>query len=198
MTAYYKNKSRLGLVVGAVTHENWRTGIDLTFDTNRQLTELTVISGVAAERDALSHGYLSGNAIQSSTILLGVYEDFRFGLEDYAYENHLVQPKLSSAAELAAIDNTTFSWKTWGKGSKKEDLTYENLIDVLDFTTGLMDRGFANEGGQAVMALAGKFRTDVHDGAMEQRLLRKASKEIKFRGGISCPGKCRVPRRWTT
>ena len=160
VTAFYENSSRKGLIIGAVTHKNWRTGIDLTLGSldPGPLTELTVTSGVAAERDIMEHGYLSGNEIRSATVVMGVYDDFRLGLEDYADEVKRIQPKLASASELEAWDNTTFSWKTWGKGSKRRALTYANVLEVLDFTEKLKDQGFANKGGYAIVAMAGQFR----------------------------------------
>ena len=159
VTAFYENESRKGLIVGAITHKNWRTAIYLTLGSQGSgpLTELTVTSGVAAERDVMEHGYLSGNEISSATIMMGVYDDFRLGLEDYAEEVQRIQPKLASAPELQAWDNTTFSWKTWGKGSKRRALTYANVLEVLDFTEKLKDQGFANKGGHAVVALAAHY-----------------------------------------
>ncbi len=159
VTAFYENSSRKGLIVGAVTHKNWRTAIYLTLGSQGSgpLTELTVTSGVAAERDVMEHGYLSGNEIRSATIVMGVYDDFRLGLEDYAQEVKRIQPKLASAPELEAWDNTTFSWKTWGKGSKRRALTYANVLEVLDFTEQLKDQGFANKGGYAIVALAAHY-----------------------------------------
>ncbi len=159
VTAFYENSSRKGLIIGAITHKNWRTAINLTLGSQGSgpLTELTVTSGVAAERDVMEHGYLSGNEISSATIVMGVYDDFRLGLEDYAEEVKRIQPKLASAPELEAWDNTTFSWKTWGKGSKRRALTYANVLEVLDFTEKLKDQGFANKGGYAIVALAAHY-----------------------------------------
>ena len=159
VTAFYENSSRKGLIIGAITHKNWRTAINLTLGSQGSgpLTELTVTSGVAAERDVMEHGYLSGNEISSATIVMGVYDDFRLGLEDYAEEVKRIQPKLASAPELQAWDNTTFSWKTWGKGSKRRALTYANVLEVLDFTEKLKDQGFANKGGYAIVAMAAYY-----------------------------------------
>lgn len=155
---FFNNDSRNGLVIGAVTHKNWKTGIYMTGN-NGKLDKLKVVSGVKYERDALPHGHLSGMQITSSTICFGLYEDFREGLKDFAQENLKVQPAALRAPSLDWDKDNNIGWKSDGQGSQKSDLTYTELMEVCHYMrTSLIPAGFKNKSGKSVIALDSNFR----------------------------------------
>jgi len=92
--AFYDNTSRNGLVVGSVTHDQWKTGIAITGNNNR-LDALWAFGGANDPWDSLPHAAVSGTAVKSPIVMVGYYTDWRTGMEDYATTNAQYVPKLS-------------------------------------------------------------------------------------------------------
>jgi hypothetical protein len=91
--AFYDNTSRNGLVIGSVTHDNWKTGISMSGSSSK-LDALTAFGGANTPSDQLPHAAVIGNKITSPTVLVGYYSDWRDGMEDYANANAQVTPML--------------------------------------------------------------------------------------------------------
>jgi hypothetical protein len=92
--AYYDNTSRNGLVVGAVTHDSWKTAVAVTGNNNK-LDYLWAYGGANDPWDKLPHGAVTGNKVLSPTVLMGYYPDWRDGMEDFAAANAAIAPKLA-------------------------------------------------------------------------------------------------------
>ncbi len=136
--ALYDVKSRRGLIIGSVEHDTWKTGIytrTCTSSTNI-LSELRVFGGLCNERtnDRLGnkgypelnrHGFVSGHRVKSPKILVGFFDDWRDGLEEYGMANNLVAPKLPWKG------GTIFGWQSWG--GMAECLNYEGAVETSDF-----------------------------------------------------------------
>ena len=95
--AFYDNTSRNGLVIGSVTHDNWKTGISMS-GSNNKLDSLMAFGGANDPWDSLPHAAVNAstttNKILSPTILVGYYSDWRSGMEDYGTANAAVAPML--------------------------------------------------------------------------------------------------------
>jgi alpha-galactosidase len=127
VTAVFDNASRKGLVVGSVEHDNWKTGVELTKGSAEGIGKLVCYGGVADKltRDSKPHGALSGKTIKSPKVLLGVFDDWRTGLEEYGAANALVTPP-------KAWDKAVpFGWNSWGV--LQFNLTYPKAMEVSDF-----------------------------------------------------------------
>ena len=92
--AFYDNTSRNGLVIGSVTHDNWKTGISMSGSSNK-LDSLMAFGGANSPWDSLPHAAVIGNKILSPTVLVGYYGDWRDGMEDFANANAQVTPMLA-------------------------------------------------------------------------------------------------------
>lgn len=128
VTALFNNSTRHGVVVGSVEHDNWKTGITATCDTVVQyFATLQCYGGVADSltRDSKPHGTISGKAVKSPLMMLGYYNDWRDGLDEYAQVNAMIAPP-------KAWDKAVpFGWNSWG--ALQFDLTYQKAIEVSDF-----------------------------------------------------------------
>jgi alpha-galactosidase len=129
VTAFYENNSRNGLVVGSIEHGIWKTGVKTTGN-GSSLSELRVWGGYTAlsvTRDDIAHGTISGNDIKSPKIFIGLYNDWRLGMEDYGKANVVAQPSYLFDWNKA----TPLVWNSWGVIQK--NLTLENAKAVTDF-----------------------------------------------------------------
>lgn len=133
VTAFYEDNSRFGLVIGSVEHATWKTGITAV-GVGNQLSSLEIFGGFTNQgitRDTRSHGLLEGNSLKSPKIFVGLFEDWRIGLETFGKANLLSEPTY-----LPVWDGSTpIGWNSWG--AMQSELSLEKAKDVVDF--------FANE-----------------------------------------------------
>lgn len=139
VTAFYENESRKGLIVGSVEHMVWKTGIK-TSGSKGTLSALAVWGGYTDNnitRDAISHGKISGDSVKSPKIFVGLFDDWRIGLEEYGKANAIAEPRYI----FDWTEPTPFGWNSWG--AIQSDLNLENAKAVTNFfATGVP--GFRN------------------------------------------------------
>lgn len=123
--AFYDNTSRNGLVIGSVTHDTWRTGIEFTGDANSKLDFLWAYGGANSTEDQLPHGAVTGTKILSPVIMVGYYSDWRIGMEDFANTNAQYAPMLAWSGP------SPMGWNSWGK--IQSNLSYTNATAVEDY-----------------------------------------------------------------
>ncbi|MDR6553169.1 alpha-galactosidase [Paenibacillus qinlingensis] len=140
VTAIFDPTSRNGVVVGSVTHDTWKTGLKVVGKEGAAIHRLEVFGGAAGEytRDTMPHGTLIGGTLTSPRIFVGMYEDYRTGLEEYGNANALIAPPLQW--ELG----TPFGWNSWSAAGDKLD--YELYTHTSDFLKSLSDCGFHHQG----------------------------------------------------
>jgi hypothetical protein len=126
VAAFYDNTSRYGLVMGSVTHDTWKTAIvaNATYGTYG-LDAVSVVGGFAAPEDQLPHGAVTGSTIASPIVMVGFYDDWRNGMEQYAAVNAQFAPKLTWTKP------EPMGWSSWGHvqtsivvGTALQDATY--------------------------------------------------------------------------
>ncbi len=139
VTVVFDNITREGLVVGSVEHDNWKSAVTMTGKGGDGLASLVCYGGIAdtLTRDSKPHGSLSGRLIKSPKVLLGVFDDWRDGLDTYGKVNATVAPP-------KAWDKAVpFGWNSWGVLQFK--LRYPKAMEVSDFfKENLQANGFVN------------------------------------------------------
>jgi len=140
--AFYDNTSRNGLVVGSVTHDNWKTGVHWS-GSNNKLDYLYVYGGVWGSWtwDVAPHGSIYGTVISSPTIFVGFNADWRVAMENFASENLLFVPR------LPWTNGVPFGWNSWGVTNYQSHLSYSSALAVSDsLHTNFQNHGFTNNG----------------------------------------------------
>ena len=148
VTAIFNNDSRNGLVIGSVEHDNWKTGIDIGKSTKENIGSLTCFGGVADSltRDSKQHGALVGKMIKSPKILIGYFNDWREGLEEYGRANAVIAPPRAWSKAIP------FGWNSWGV--LQFNLTYTKALEVSDFfKSNLQNNNFVNADKTVVVGL---------------------------------------------
>ncbi|MBB6730145.1 CBM35 domain-containing protein [Cohnella zeiphila] len=130
VTAVYDNDSRTGLILGSVTHDKWKTGIDWS-GSGGKLNKMTVYGGASSSvtHDSQPHGSLSGTTVSSPTILAGGFADYRTGLEEYGKANAVVAPPLPLSADLP--QGVPVGWNSWGAFGS--GLSYQDVVDTSNY-----------------------------------------------------------------
>jgi alpha-galactosidase len=140
VSAFYDNQSRQGLVVGSLEHDRWKTGVRSSTSANA-ITSLEVFGGVtsAKTRDVLPHGEVAGETLRGPKVFVGVFSDWRDGLEAYAEANASLTPRRPWPG------GAPFGWNSWGKLQFK--LNYQKAVEVSDFfARELQPRQFQDDG----------------------------------------------------
>lgn len=138
VTALYNPQSRHGLVIGAIDHDVWKNAIEL----NSSALQLRAYSGVADQltRDKLSHGSVKGQQVTSARMMIGLYDDWRMGLERFAQANAIVTPPRQWEKAMPV------GWNSWGALAFK--VNHDNSTRISDFfAQELQNRSFANSDG---------------------------------------------------
>src|SRR5690606_22047158 len=129
VTAFYDNTSRLGLISGSVEHRVWKTGIE-TSGISNTLNQFRVFGGYASAsgtRDQSPHGSIQGRSLKSPKIFVGIFSDWRKGMESYGVAN-----KINDGRYIADwAEGAPFGWNSWG--SIQSDINLEKSKLVVDY-----------------------------------------------------------------
>jgi hypothetical protein len=143
--AVFDAATREGLILGAVDHSLWKTGIQLAdIQLYRAVVKVYGGAGGSETGDSEPHGMLRGTAVASPKILVGLFPDWRAGLEEYGRACALVAPP------LAWDKGVPFGWNSWAAVGTA--LSAEAVDAAAGFLkTELMDKqtGFGGGGGRA-------------------------------------------------
>ena len=147
VTSVFNGIDRKGLIIGSVEHDTWKTGIRFSTTYNQYLNKLECYGGIthALTRDinpdktSKVHGSILGKLLKSPKILVGMFDDWRNGLDEFGRANALITPPRKWTG------GTPFGWNSWGGMETK--VNYNGVIDVSDFIkTQLEPKTFENNG----------------------------------------------------
>jgi len=144
VTALYSNDTRQGLIIGSVEHTVWKSGIKVQHNENNTIS-LTAFGGLSDSvitHDKIPHGKVSLNntVCTSPKIMVGLYTDWRTGMEQYAAANRLAEPHVIFKWKKA----TPMGWNSWGIMQTRLNLPKAKRI--VDFFADSC-KGFRNEDG---------------------------------------------------
>lgn len=148
VTAIFSGDSRLGLVVGSVEHDAWKSGISVDASGNNSINKIAVFSGHTSEftRDVLPHGKLKGASVKSAKFMVGYFDDWRAGMDQFGEANTTVVPRWEWKGA------TPFGWSSWG--GMQDKISYAGVLDVSEYLKNeLFDKGFHDADGKTVLSL---------------------------------------------
>jgi alpha-galactosidase len=145
-TAVFNGDTRKGLVVGSVEHDFWKSAVIM--DKADNTYTLTCYGGAAdsTTRDLLPHGAREGKLIKSPKVMLGVFDDWRTGMDAYGAANATIAPPRAWKKAMPV------GWNSWGVLQFK--ISYEKALEVSDFFhENLQPQHFVNSDGEVVIGL---------------------------------------------
>ena len=148
VTAVFEGGTRYGLVAGSIDHDTWKNGVTVRGTEGNKLTRFQCISGFTSSdtRDARAHGRVGGDVISSARFMIGMFEDWREGLNTFASLNALVAPP----AEWTK--GNPMGWNSWGV--MQTVVNYKGVEATARFISdSLYSRGFYGRDGKTVISL---------------------------------------------
>jgi hypothetical protein len=119
VTSIYDNASREALVLGSITHDTWKTAIDVSGNRG-DITELDIYGGIASPtgvrtdtHDTVPHGLVHRDHVVSPRIFIGSFKDWRDGLEAYGEANAALHHALIWPA------GAPMGWNSWAAYAEK-------------------------------------------------------------------------------
>jgi alpha-galactosidase len=148
-TTIFDRPSARGWVIGSVTHDFWKTGIDFRAGSSPgRVDGLIVYGGVATSagtHDVCPHGALIGTTIRSPTIFVGFFSDFRDGLEDFGRVSAAIAPSLGWKG------GPPFGWMSFGA---VPSVGLEDVTRASDFLHDrLQPKGFRDARGKVCVVI---------------------------------------------
>ncbi len=150
----FDGESRRGLIAGSVDHDTWKSGVTIAGASGYRLDKFECMSGLTNffTRDMLPHGKVSGNSVASARFFVGLYDDWREGLNDYGDANTKVMPKAPWEG------GNPIGWSSWGV--QQNYINYQGVLESAQFIKdNLYDLGFHDNEGKSVISLDA-FATD--------------------------------------
>jgi hypothetical protein len=184
-TTIFDLPSDRGWVIGSVTHDFWKTGIDFRSGSSPGRLDGFIVYGGAATsdkagdkrlpqnpagtHDVCPHGAMAGTTIQSPTIFVGFFSDFRDGLNEFGRVSAAIAPPLPWK------DGPPFAWMSFGA---VPDVRLEDVIGASDFLHDhLQPKGFSDGRGRVCVIIDGNhFSADQ---------LRQAAEHIHDNGQLA-------------
>jgi alpha-galactosidase len=148
VSAMLNADTRRGIILGSVEHDTWKTGIKNHTSGSNRVDSLAVYGGAWSNltRDIRPHGKVKGKSVKSPKVMVGVFDDWRDGMETFGDLCSIQAPK------IAARGARPFGWNSWGKLQTK--ITYDKAMEVSDFfAKNLQPNGYANADGTVYIGL---------------------------------------------
>lgn len=148
VSAAYDGDSRYGLVAGSVDHDKWKSSVQIFGDYGLRLKKFRLLSGYAdynVTRDALPHGKVKGQTIASARYMVGMFADWREGMNTFADCNVAVAPRLQWD------HGNPVGWSTYGV--MQERVNYSGVVETGKFMyDNFYDKGFHDSRGLISMS----------------------------------------------
>lgn len=145
VTSIFCGETQRGLVLGSVEHTDWKSAVRVTGSPLLQstVTYLECLSGIThpATRDHYGdgdylapHGALSGTEVKSARFMVGLFDDWRDGMETFGDINAVYAPKRPWDGP------TPFGWNSWG--GMATNVNFDGVMSVSDFVKeNIQDKG---------------------------------------------------------
>lgn len=152
VSAVYNPENKQGLIVGSVTHDQWKTGVSYEGSGYSGICSLKAYGGAksieissdSSYRGEEQHGAVKGNSVKSPSIFIGNYSNWQNGMMEFTDANTAVTP-MRSEGDLGGVP---FGWNSWG--SIADSLTYDNAIGNINKIKELFQDSWASDlSGQA-------------------------------------------------
>ena len=155
VSCIYHASTKRGIVLGSVDHDKWKSGIKIKGSYSRFVEEIELLSGYTSDltRDydwttnkAIPHGYVKGKEVKSARYLVGLFEDWREGLESFGEACAIVAPPAPWE------HGNPMGWSTWGV--MQEHVNTPAVLETAQWIkSNLFDLGFHDKYGQTVISL---------------------------------------------
>lgn len=116
-----------GFIIGSLNHDIWKSGVRFEGCFGK-IQKAELYCGATDPRTGDEpHGTVSGETVSSPLMFIGVYDNWKDGMNEFAAANTEIQPK------RAAVKNNSvpIGWNSWG--SVQFDINYDTAVGISQY-----------------------------------------------------------------
>ncbi len=146
VTTLFNKNTRNAIVLGSITHDHWKTAINVSTSGNNTISSICAFGGASSyqTRDMLPHGKVKGTSVQSPRIMVGCFDDWRTGMETYGKLCNTIAPMWAWNAPKP------FVWNSWNVFAS--NVTYDNVNTASSYIASDLPN-FCDEDGVAYICI---------------------------------------------
>lgn len=149
VSAIFDPDSRVGVVIGSVDHDTWKSGISIEHKNGGRVPKVECLSGWTdynLTKDLIAHGKVKGRSVASARYMVGVFDDWRDGMDQFGEANNVVAPRFEWTR------GNPVGWSSWG--NQMQYINYDGVYDSAEFMkNNLFDLGFHDREGKISISL---------------------------------------------
>ena len=135
-----------GFILGSLNHDKWKTGIAVNGSFGK-VNELTLYCGATYPRTGDEpHGTVTGESVSSPKMFIGVFDNWKDGMNTFAKANTDIEPKRASVTQ-----NVPFGWNSWG--SVQDKINYNTAVQTSDYIKNNLQSVWQNDGAAVYVNL---------------------------------------------
>lgn len=175
----FDGESRRGIIAGSVDHDTWKNGVTIKGTNGNRIDKFECLSGMTNTytRDQLAHGKVKGSTVSSARFFVGIYDDWRTGLNEFGEANTKVAPR----AEWTK--GNPIGWNSWGV--MQQYVNYDGVVETATFIKEqLYDLGFHDNEGKTVISLDSFAEDNISQGNI-YKLGTKVFSDGSYKDGLT-------------
>lgn len=115
-----------GFILGSLNHDVWKSGVRFDGGFGKIQRAELYCGATDPKTGDEPHGMVSGKTVDSPLMFIGVYDNWKDGMNEFAQANTEIQPK-----RAAVISNVPIGWNSWG--SVQTDLSYDTATGISQY-----------------------------------------------------------------
>lgn len=115
-----------GFIMGSLSHDTWKSGVRLKGGFGKIQTAELYCGATDPRTGDEPHGTVTGEGVESALMFIGVYDNWKEGMNEFAEANTEIQPKRASVT-----DTVPFGWNSWG--SVQEQINYDTAVGTSQY-----------------------------------------------------------------
>ena len=128
-----------GLILGSLEHDIWKSAVTADGRLGK-ITDLTLYCGAVDPRQGSEpHGTVTGDSVSSPQMFIGVFDNWKDGMNRFAQANVELQPR-----RTAVGSGVPFGWNSWG--SVQSSLNYDIAVQTSDYIRDNLQSAWSADG----------------------------------------------------
>lgn len=124
--ALFTSDNGSGFVLGSLNHDVWKSGVRFKGGFGKMQTAELYCGASDPKTGSQIHGTVSGKTVSSPLMFIGVYDNWKDGMNEFAEVNTEIQPKRASVS-----DGVPIGWNSWG--SVQFDINYDTAVGISQY-----------------------------------------------------------------
>lgn len=115
-----------GFILGSLNHDIWKSAVRFNGGFGKIQSAELYCGATDPKTGNQIHGTVAGDVVSSPVMFIGVYDNWKDGMNEFAEANTEMQPKRASVS-----DSVPLGWNSWG--SVQFDINYDTAVGISQY-----------------------------------------------------------------